>query len=254
MFNETLIESIGHHQNGKRWLTVQLAAIVHAAIVGVLIAGSFWYVDRMSLPAPDKISAVLYETIPGGTPPKFGVRQSKNTETFSVSKQVSVSTPVTQVMVPETVNNISDTTLPSIENNGNDLPIGDPNGVQGGDSNSRAGGGFGGTTGDGAGSISNTEQIHQSTDVGVQLPVIMTQVKPDYPELMRHARKEGIVILEAVITNAGTVQNVKILHSTHPLFSQSATDAVLQWKYRPATLQGRAIAVYFKVTVRFTLR
>jgi hypothetical protein len=78
MFNETLIESMGHHQNGKRLLTVQLAAIVHAAIVGVLIAGSFWYVDRMSLPEPDKISAVLYEKIPGGPPPEFGVRQKQS--------------------------------------------------------------------------------------------------------------------------------------------------------------------------------
>jgi TonB family protein len=67
-------------------------------------------------------------------------------------------------------------------------------------------------------------------------------------------RKEGMVILEAVITKTGVVQDAKILQSTHPLFTQTAMNAVLQWKYRPATLNGRPIAVYFKVTVRFTLR
>ncbi|HSE40883.1 MAG TPA: energy transducer TonB [Acidobacteriota bacterium] len=253
MWNETLIESMGHHQNGKRWLTVQLAAIVHAAIVGVLIAGSFWYVDRMSLPEPNKISAVLYETIPGGPPPALGVRHSKNSEISAMSKPVTASTPATQEqIVPETINNISDVALPSIENNGNDLPVGDPDGVQGGDPNSTLG--FGGGNDESNGSALNPDPIHQSTEVGVNLPQIINQVKPEYPESLRLMRKEGMVILEAVITKTGVVQDAKILQSTHPLFTQSAMNAVLQWKYRPATLNGRPIAVYFKVTVRFTLR
>jgi outer membrane biosynthesis protein TonB len=40
---------------------------------------------------------------------------------------------------------------------------------------------------------------------------------------------------------------------THPLFEQSAVEALRRWKYRPAMQGGRAVKVYLLVTVEFRL-
>jgi TonB family protein len=36
--------------------------------------------------------------------------------------------------------------------------------------------------------------------------------------------------------------------------SESAVDAVRQWRFKPATLDGRAVSVYFTLTVKFELQ
>jgi TonB family protein len=64
---------------------------------------------------------------------------------------------------------------------------------------------------------------------------------------------EGIVILEAIITAQGNVEDVKVLKSVNPLLDSSAVRAVQQWKYKPATLNGRAVRVYLTVTITFNL-
>jgi protein TonB len=78
-------------------------------------------------------------------------------------------------------------------------------------------------------------------------------VEPQYPEAARKARMEGVVILEAIITDQGSVEDVRVLKSVNPLLDASAVRAVQQWKYKPATLNGRAVRVYLTVTVTFRL-
>ena len=88
----------------------------------------------------------------------------------------------------------------------------------------------------------------------VKQPQLIKKVEPPYPEIARKARIQGIVILEAVITKTGSVEEVKVLRALHPILDQAAVNAVKQWKYQPATLNGRPVKVYFTVTVNFTLR
>ena len=87
----------------------------------------------------------------------------------------------------------------------------------------------------------------------VKAPVLTNRVEPNYPEAARKARMEGVVILEAIITASGAVEEVKVLKSVNPLLDASAVRAVQQWRYRPATLNGRAVRVYLTVTVTFNL-
>ena len=87
----------------------------------------------------------------------------------------------------------------------------------------------------------------------VKAPQLLQKIEPSYPEAARKARMEGVVILEAIITAEGAVQEVKVLKSVNPLLDASAVRAVQQWKYRPATLNGRAVRVYLTVTVTFNL-
>jgi protein TonB len=76
-------------------------------------------------------------------------------------------------------------------------------------------------------------------------------VEPDYPEAARKARIEGVVILEAVITAQGGVEDVRVVHSAGLLLDSAAAEAVRRWTYRPGTLNGRAVRVLLTVNVTF---
>jgi len=88
-------------------------------------------------------------------------------------------------------------------------------------------------------------------------PVLIesTKVQPDYPELARQARLTGNVILQAIITKDGTVDEIKVLRVDKPNlgFEEAAVAAVAQWRYKPATQNGRPVDVYFTINVSFTL-
>jgi protein TonB len=82
---------------------------------------------------------------------------------------------------------------------------------------------------------------------------LVKKVEPPYPEIARRSKLEGVVVLEAVITKTGSVEEVKVLRALHPVLDQAALNAVKQWKYEPAILNGKPVKVYFTVTVTFKL-
>jgi protein TonB len=87
----------------------------------------------------------------------------------------------------------------------------------------------------------------------VSYPVLVHRVEPDYPRAAIATRSEGVVILEAIITASGGVEEVSVLKSANPLLDEAAVRAVRQWTYRPATLNGRAVRVRLTVTVTFSI-
>ena len=87
---------------------------------------------------------------------------------------------------------------------------------------------------------------------GVRTPVKTSHVDPVYPPIAQAARVQGIVILEATISEAGQVTNARILRSV-PLLDQAALDAVRQWQFTPTLLNGVPVPVIMTVTVNFTL-
>jgi protein TonB len=88
---------------------------------------------------------------------------------------------------------------------------------------------------------------------GIRAPEKVVNVVPAYPPVARAARVEGVVILEAVIDASGNVTSARVLRGDRML-DQAALDAVQQWKFKPATLNGEAIPVVMTVTVQFTLQ
>lgn len=81
---------------------------------------------------------------------------------------------------------------------------------------------------------------------------LIRRVEPAYPPLARTARVQGRVVLEAVISKSGTIDDLRLI-SGHPLLAKAAIDAVSQWRYRPYILNGDVIEVETQVTVNFTL-
>ena len=87
----------------------------------------------------------------------------------------------------------------------------------------------------------------------VSTPTRIVYVKPDYPQSAMAAKVQGIVILEAQIELDGHVCNPRVLRSI-PLLDQSTIDAVRQWRYTPAKLNGVAVPSITTMTVNFTLQ
>ena len=67
------------------------------------------------------------------------------------------------------------------------------------------------------------------------------------------SRVTGVVILEATISESGTVENLRVLRS-HPLLERAAIEAVRQWRYTPTRLNGVPVPVIMTVTVNFVLQ
>jgi len=88
---------------------------------------------------------------------------------------------------------------------------------------------------------------------GIKPPAKIRDVSPVYPEIAQRARVEGIVILEAVIGVDGRVTEARVLRSI-PLLDQPALDAVRQWTFTSALLNGVPVPVIMTVTVTFTLK
>ena len=83
-------------------------------------------------------------------------------------------------------------------------------------------------------------------------PQKLKHVNPSYPAEARQARVQGVVILEALISVDGRVQDVKVLRSV-PMLDEPATEAVRQWVFTPTLLNGVPVPVIYTVTVNFAL-
>jgi protein TonB len=78
------------------------------------------------------------------------------------------------------------------------------------------------------------------------------QELPTYPPMARTARVQGVVLLDADITESGMLENVTVIDG-HPMLIPAAVDAVRKWRYAPATLDGVPVRSSLRVTVRFRL-
>jgi len=79
---------------------------------------------------------------------------------------------------------------------------------------------------------------------------LVHRVEPVYPRIAVLTNLQGEVRLHAIIAKDGTIQSLSV-SSGSPLLSQSALDAVRQWRYRPYVLNGQAVEVETFITVNF---
>lgn len=87
----------------------------------------------------------------------------------------------------------------------------------------------------------------------IKTPTKIRDVRPVYPPEAMAAKVSGMVILEARINEDGAVEDAQVLRSI-PILDQAAIDAVMQWRFRPTLLNGKAVPVIMTVTVNFTLQ
>jgi TonB family protein len=79
---------------------------------------------------------------------------------------------------------------------------------------------------------------------------LVKSVPPIYPDIARSQHISGDVQIDALIDEAGNVTTTKVL-SGPPLLHQAALQALKQWKYEPAQLDGKTTSMHLTVTVQF---
>ena len=81
----------------------------------------------------------------------------------------------------------------------------------------------------------------------------ISTVPPAYPSMARTQRISGNVVVDALIDVNGRVASMKVI-SGPVLLHQAAMDALKQWKYQPATLDGKPTSMHLNVTIQFRLQ
>jgi periplasmic protein TonB len=80
---------------------------------------------------------------------------------------------------------------------------------------------------------------------------LLTQpVDPEYPAAAQASAQRGSVVLQVLIGRDGTVQDAKFLQGSL-VFARAAIDAVKQWRFKPYSMNGRAVAVQSVITLKF---
>ena len=90
----------------------------------------------------------------------------------------------------------------------------------------------------------------------VARPQVLSEVKPNYTESAKKERIEGLVRMEVVVKDDGSVGDVKVIKSLdekHGL-DQEAVKAMKQWRFKPGTKSGKAVPVLVEVEMTFTLK
>jgi protein TonB len=82
---------------------------------------------------------------------------------------------------------------------------------------------------------------------------LISSVPPAYPALAKAQHVAGDVRIDALIDANGRVTTMKVV-SGPSLLHQAATDALRQWKYQPATLDGKPVPMHLTVTLQFHLQ
>jgi protein TonB len=91
--------------------------------------------------------------------------------------------------------------------------------------------------------------VHLSS--GVVAGMIISRPDPVYPAIAKAAHVQGAVILHAIISKQGTIENLSVI-SGNGMLVNAAKDAVQRWRYRPYLLNGEPVEVETSITVNFT--
>ncbi len=87
----------------------------------------------------------------------------------------------------------------------------------------------------------------------VQSARLISHVAPLYPILAKNQHVSGDVVIDALIDVNGRVTTMKVI-SGPTLLHQAAKDALRQWRYQAASLDGKAVAMHLTVTLQFRLQ
>jgi periplasmic protein TonB len=242
MFEDSLLESGGRLKT-KRGRTTTFAIILEIALIGVMVLMPLIFTE--ALPKQQLMTFLVAPPPPPPPPPPAAapVKIVHQIQTDIVNGALRTPT-----KIPQKVQMIKEDEAP---------PAMASSGVIGGVPGGVPGGSMGGVIG---GIISSTpvavpkvatpQRVRVSA--GVTSGLLIRKVNPTYPPLARQARISGTVVLRAVISKDGSIENLQLI-SGHPMLAPAAIDAVKQWKYKPYLLNGEPVEVDTEVQVNFTL-
>jgi TonB family protein len=82
---------------------------------------------------------------------------------------------------------------------------------------------------------------------------LTTKIQPVYPMAAKKAAIQGTVEIAATISNEGIPVDLRVNASPNDDLSESAIEAVRQWRYRPTLLNGQPVTIDTTIVVNYTL-
>ena len=248
LFEDSLLESKRKANRRRGWVTI-LSLAIQGVLLCIAVLVPLIYTE--ALPRQQLLTLLVAPPPPPPPPPPAApevVKTIRSIETEVVGGQLRTPT-----KIPSKIAMIREEQPPPAVSSG---------GVTGGVPGGIPGGQLGGVIGGIIGSTSNTNVVPRApkpepavrvrVSQGVSVGRLINKVEPVYPPLARNARVQGQVVLTAIISKDGTIQDLRVL-SGHPLLVQAALDAVRQWRYKPFLLSGEPVEVETTVTINFTL-
>jgi TonB family protein len=89
---------------------------------------------------------------------------------------------------------------------------------------------------------------------GVTPPKLVKETKARYPDEARQRRIEGVVLLDCVVLEDGSVGDVTVARPLDPLLDAAAIQTVREWEFAPGVKDERAVPVRIQIEISFTLR
>lgn len=84
-------------------------------------------------------------------------------------------------------------------------------------------------------------------------PMLLSKVEPEYSELARQSKFQGTVLLNVIIDDKGFPRDVSISRPLGMGLDEKAMEAVRRWRFKPATKDGKPVAMATIVEVNFRL-
>jgi periplasmic protein TonB len=239
MFADSLLHDSWADRSRRGWTTLISFALEATAISALLLLPLLY---TQGLPQLQLISALVVPTPP--PPPTPMAARNAHTSTSDVSSDGHVIAPR---VVPTEILNVEEAVAPPpLDAGGLNVPGG--TGLAGRN-------GVLDSIGTGLNTIMPLPPKPSPSRPRVSRMMegnLIYRLQPQYPALARQARVQGTVVLRAVISRDGRIENLQVI-SGHPLLLKSAEDAVRQWRYRPYYLNNEPVEVETQVTVNFTL-
>lgn len=245
----------------KRGLLIALTFTLHVALLGGMALTDLLVVEVMKPPRA-AVDIPIHFYPPGSTGGGGGGRTSP-------PKEKPRNAPALQPVQPKP---IMFPLPPPEEMHRSAEPLPGPPGNQGPDGGLGPGpGGPGDGPGDGTGPGNGTGgpggpegpgfgpdgPLYPEGHPGITPPVLIakSRVYPRYPELARKAGVQASVLLLVVIDAEGRVGSIEVMSAPDPRygFDLAVVEAVKQWRYQPALLDGRPVAVQASITFEFSL-
>jgi protein TonB len=223
--------------------TLPLAYIFEALVCGVIVLIPLLYTQELP---QTSLMTMLLAPPPPPPPPPPPAPPAPKVIVHRVSQEDLMKAPT---VIPKTIKEVKDVPQPP-----------QTAGVTGGVPGGVPGGSMSGVIG---GMIGNTPPpppppkpaTPKRIRVGGQVEAakVVFGPQPEYPQIAKMARVQGVVRLAAVISENGTIQDLRLI-SGPPLLVKAAMDAVSRWRYQPTLLNGDPVQVETEIDVNFTLQ
>jgi protein TonB len=247
MFEDSLLESGNRFGGGRRRWTTVLSFILQMLFICVLVIIPLIYTEALP---KQQLMTFLVAPPPPPPPPPPPAAAAPVKVVKQVQSEILDGRLRTPTKIPEKVQMIKeeDAPPPAMASAGG-VVGGVPGGVPGG----QMGGVIGGiisSTPVAVPKVATPQKVRVSQ--GVAEGLLVHKVTPQYPPLAKSARIQGSVVLQAVISKSGAIENLRLVQG-HPMLAPAAIDAVKQWRYKPYYLNGEPVEVETVITVNFTL-